>query len=199
LNSYPPIFAGLVEELSKLPGVGGRTAQRLAFHLLKGSTRNCELLAQNLLELHKKVRTCENCFNLTEQKLCSICSDQRRGLEQICVVEEPRDLEAIENLSQYKGRYHVLMGVLSPLEGTGPESLKIRELLERLKNNSVKEIILAMNPDVEGEATALYLARLLKPLNLKITRLALGLSMGQDLEYADQLTLGRALQNRKEL
>lgn len=199
MPSYPPAFLKVVEELSRLPGVGSKTAQRLAFFMLKSSPENARTLGQSLISLHEQVRTCRTCFNLSESEVCPICADSRRLASQICVVEEPKDLGAIERTGEFKGLYHVLLGCLSPLEGVGPDELKIRELLERLKAGEVEEVIVATNPDVEGEATALYLARLIKPLGVRMTRLALGLSMGSELEYADQVTVARALSGRREL
>jgi recombination protein RecR len=199
MPSYPPAFLRVIEELSRLPGVGSKTAQRLAFFMLKSSPENALSLSQSLAELHTQVRTCRLCFNLSDSELCPVCSDPKRALTPLCVVEEPMDLGAIERTGEFHGRYHVLLGSLSPLEGIGPDDLKIRELLERLRGDEVKEVIVATNPDVEGEATALYLARLIKPLGIKLTRLASGLPMGAELEYADQITIARALSNRREI
>jgi recombination protein RecR len=189
----------VIEELSRLPGVGGKTAQRLAFFMLKNSPDSARSLASALSALHEQVKTCSTCFNLSEHETCPICADSRRKAEVLCVVEEPKDLGAIERTGDFHGRYHVLLGSLSPLEGIGPDELKIGELLKRLQGGEVKEVIVATNPDVEGEATALYLAKLIKPLGIKLTRLASGLPMGAELEYADQITVSRALANRREL
>lgn len=199
MPSYPPAFLRVIEELSRLPGVGSKTAQRLAFFMLKNSPESAQALGSALADLHAQVKTCRACFNLSDSELCPICSDPKRDQGLICVVEEPKDLGSIERTGDYAGRYHVLLGSLSPLEGVGPDDLKIRELLERLKNGEVREVIAATNSDVEGEATALYLARLIKPLGIKLTRLASGLPMGAELEYADQITVARALQNRREI
>jgi recombination protein RecR len=199
MPSYPPAFLRVIEELSRLPGVGSKTAQRLAFYLLKNSPENARSLSTALSLLHDQVKTCRSCFNLSDSELCPICSDDKRSPSTICVVEEPKDLGAIERTGDFNGRYHVLLGSLSPLEGIGPDELKIVELIERLKDGSVTEVIVATNPDVEGEATSLYLARLIKPLGIKLTRLASGLPMGAELEYADQITVARALANRREL
>jgi recombination protein RecR len=199
MPSYPPAFLRVIEELSRLPGVGGKTAQRLAFFMLKNSPQNARSLGAALTELHSQVKTCKICFNLSEEELCGICRDSKRLSTQICVVEEPKDLGAIERTGEFAGRYHVLLGSLSPLEGIGPDELKIKELMERLRQGGVQEVIVATNVDVEGEATALYLARLVKPLGIKLTRLASGLPMGAELEYADQVTVSRALANRREL
>lgn len=199
MPSYPPAFLRVIEELSRLPGVGGKTAQRLAFFMLKNSPENARSLSQALALLHEQVKTCKACFNLSDLELCPVCSDPKRVQNQICVVEEPKDLGAIERSAEFAGRYHVLLGSLSPLEGIGPDDLKIKELIERLKGGEVTEVIVATNPDVEGEATALYLAKLIKPMGIKLTRLASGLPMGAELEYADQITVARALANRREL
>jgi recombination protein RecR len=199
MPSYPPAFLRVIEELSRLPGVGSKTAQRLAFFMLKNSPQNAKSLGTALALLHEQVKTCRNCFNLSDNELCPICSDGKRSPATLCVVEEPKDLGAIERTGDFAGRYHVLLGSLSPLEGIGPDELKIRELIERLKDGQVTEVIVATNPDVEGEATSLYLARLIKPLGIKLTRLASGLPMGAELEYADQITVARALANRREL
>jgi len=187
-----------IHELSKLPGVGRKSAQRHVFYLLKAPAEDVEALAQSILELKTKVRYCSICFNITEQDPCPICSDETRDKSTICVVEEPHDLVAFEKTGEYKGLYHCLGGVLSPLDGIGPDDLHIKELLARIDEN-VKEIIVATNPSTEGEATALYLTKLLKPLNLKITRIARGIPVGSDLEFADEITLTRALQGRIEL
>ncbi len=199
MPAYPPAFLRLVEDLARLPGIGGRTAQRLAFFLLRSDPSLAGELSTSLGALHAQVRTCQRCFNLAEETLCRICADTRRDLSTICVIEEPKDLDAIERTGEYHGSYHVLMGVLSPLEGIGPDTLKVKELLERVNAGGVKEVIVASNPDVEGEATALYLSRQLRPMGVKVTRLASGLPLGAELEYADQLTLARALSGRREV
>ena len=189
----------LVAELAKLPGIGEKTAQRLAFHLLRAPPEYARELAAAIQEVKQKVRLCTRCFSLTETELCHFCRDTRRDERVLCVVEGVADQLAVERTREFKGRYHVLHGVLSPLEGIGPDQLRIKELLERLNDGKVEEIIIATNPDVEGEATALYLTRLLKPMGLKVTRIAQGLPMGGDLEFADQATLARALSARREL
>ncbi|HLL54381.1 MAG TPA: recombination mediator RecR [Myxococcaceae bacterium] len=189
----------LVAELAKLPGIGEKTAQRLAFHLLRAPAEYARDLASAITEVKQKVRLCARCFSLTEGELCGFCRDTRRDERVLCVVEGVADQMAVERTREFKGRYHVLHGVLSPLEGVGPDQLRIKELLERLNDGKVEEIIVATNPDVEGEATALYLTRLLKPLGLKVSRIAQGLPMGGDLEFADQATLARALSGRREL
>jgi recombination protein RecR len=188
----------VVEEFSRLPGVGSKTAQRLAFFMLKSSPESASSLAKSLAQLHAQVKTCRDCFNLSESELCPICSDSRRQRKLLCVVEEPNDLGAIERTGEYKGLYHVLLGCLSPLEGVGPDELKIAELLKRVEAGGIEEVIVATNHSVEGEATALYVARQLKATGVKLTRLASGLPMGADLEYADQVTVVRALEGRSE-
>ncbi len=196
----------LIKEFSKLPGIGKKTAQRMAFYVLKSKKEVAEALAQALLEVKEKVHYCSVCFNITEEDPCSICKDQKRDRSVICVVEEANDVVALENTNQYKGLFHVLGGVLSPLDGIGPDDLKIKELLLRLKGSKdpasrekqVKEVILATNPNTEGEATAIYIARLIKPLGIKVTRIARGLPAGGDLEYADQVTLANAIEGRIE-
>jgi recombination protein RecR len=189
----------LVAQLSKLPGIGEKTAQRLAFHILRAPPEYATDLVAALQEVKTKVRLCDRCFSLTEAQLCGFCTDPRRDERQLCVVEGIADLMALEKTREYKGRYHVLHGVLSPLDGVGPEQLRIQELLVRLEDGKVEEVIVATNPDVEGEATALYLMKLLKPMGIRVTRLAQGLPMGGDLEFADQATLARALSGRREL
>ena len=192
-------IARLVKELARLPGIGEKTAQRLAFHILKVGAGYAGDLAAAITGVVRDVRLCSSCQTLTDKDPCSICADPRRDARLICVVEGVPDLVAVERTREYKGRYHVLHGALSPLDGVGPSDLKIRELLLRLEQAPVDEIVVATNPDVEGEATALYLAKLLKPLGVKVTRIAQGVPMGGDLEYADQVTLARALSGRREL
>ncbi len=189
----------LVAQLAKLPGIGEKTAQRLAFHILRAPGEYASELSQAIREVKEKVHLCARCFSLTDSETCGLCRDSRRDERVLCVVETYADLMALERTREFKGRYHVLHGVLSPLEGVGPEQLRIKELLERLNDSRVEEIILATNPDVEGEATALYLTRLLKPMGLRITRIAQGLPMGGDLEFADQATLAKALSARCDL
>ena len=197
------VYAGpvqdLIDELGRLPGVGPKSAQRIAFYLLKVSKDDALRLARASAEVKDKVRFCATCFNVSEGEQCGICADPRRESTVVCVVEEPRDLVAVEKTGEFKGRYHVLQGAISPIEGIGPEQLRIRELLDRIGAEGVEEVILCTNPNLEGEATALYLGRLLKPLGLKVTRIASGLPVGGDLEYADELTLGRALEGRREV
>ena len=189
----------LVAQLAKLPGIGEKTAQRLAFHILRASDEYAQDLATAIQEVKQKVHLCARCFNLTDEELCGLCKDSRRDERVLCVVEGVADLMAIERTREFKGRYHVLHGVLSPLEGVGPDQLRIKELLTRLEETQIEELIVATNPDVEGEATALYLMRLLKPMGIKVSRIAQGLPMGGDLEYADQATVARALASRREL
>ncbi len=192
-------IARLVRELAKLPGIGEKTAQRLAFHILEAGSDYASALASAVIGVVRDVRCCSVCQTLTDQDPCAICSDGRRDAKLICVVEGVPDLLAIERTREFRGRYHVLHGALSPLDGVGPSDLKIRELLVRLEREPAGEVVVATNPDVEGEATALYLSKLLKPLGVKVTRIAQGVPMGGDLEYADQVTLARALAGRREL
>lgn len=195
----PDALNKLVAQLAKLPGIGEKTAQRLAFHLLRGPKTDALLLAEALTELKDKVTLCSRCFALAEGSLCPLCQDVRRDARVLCVVEGIADLLAVEKTREFKGRYHVLQGVLSPLDGIGPEQLRMKELISRLQDEPVEEIIVATNPDIEGEATALYLTRLLKPLGVRVSRIAQGVPMGGDLEFADQATLARALATRREL
>ncbi|GIK60549.1 MAG: recombination protein RecR [Ignavibacteriota bacterium] len=188
-----------IEELSKLPGIGKKTAQRLAIHLLKCEDQQVERLITAIQNLKLKLRFCSRCFNLSEEELCSICTSEKRDKSVICVVEEASDVMAVEKTHEYKGLYHVLGGVLSPLSGITPESLHIKELLKRFEEEEIKEVILALNPDTEGETTSLYLAKILKPIGIKVTRIARGLPIGGDLEFADDATIGRAILNRSSL
>ena len=196
---YPEPVARLVEALQKLPGIGPKTAQRLAFFLLKRSAGEVAELAESLTQLKSRIAHCSICYNVTEEDPCRICREPGRATRALCVVEEPNDLLAVERTGEFRGRYHVLLGALSPLDGIGPEDLKVRELLARLETEPVEEIILATNPSVEGEATAIYLAKLLRPLGVRITRIARGLPVGGDLEYADEVTLSKALEGRREM
>jgi recombination protein RecR len=189
----------LVAQLAKLPGIGEKTAQRLAFHILRAPGEYAVDLSQAIREVKEKVHLCTRCFALTDTELCNFCRDTRRDERLLCVVESFADLMALERTREFKGRYHVLHGVLSPLEGIGPDQLRIKELLERLGDGKAEEIILATNPDVEGEATALYLTRLLKPMGLRLSRIAQGLPMGGDMEFADQATLAKALSARRDV
>ncbi|MDN5346552.1 MAG: recombination protein RecR [Clostridia bacterium] len=199
MQYYAQPVARLIEELHKLPGVGPKTAQRLAFHILHRPEEEVRALAEAILEARAKVHYCSVCANLTDVDPCRFCSDPERDQTVVCVVEEARDVVALEKTRQFRGLYHVLHGAISPLEGIGPEKLKIKELLARLRSGRIQEVILATNADAEGEATALYLAKILKPLGLKVTRLAYGLPVGGDLEYADEVTLARSLAGRQEI
>jgi recombination protein RecR len=196
---YPPALGRLIEALQRLPGIGPKTAQRLAFHLLKQPAEAVQALADALRELKARVTHCSVCFNITDEDPCRVCADPTRDAGLLCVVEEPNDLLAMERTGEYRGRYHVLLGALSPLDGIGPDELKVRELLQRIESAPVQEVILATNPNVEGDATAIYLAKLVRPLGIRVTRIARGLPVGGDLEYADEVTLARALEGRREL
>ena len=196
---YPEPVARLIDGFQRLPGIGPKTAQRLTFFLLKRPADEVRELAESLVGLKERIVSCGTCFNVTEEDPCRICTDPARDSQLLCVVEEPNDLLAMERTGDFRGRYHVLQGALSPLDGVGPDDLKVRELLARLDVGGVIEVILATNPNVEGEATALYLARLLRPLGVRLTRIARGLPVGGDLEYADQVTLSKALEGRREI
>tara|TARA_Y100000996_G_scaffold312438_1_gene248708 strand:- start:36 stop:647 length:612 start_codon:yes stop_codon:yes gene_type:complete len=199
MSIYTPALQKLIDELGKLPGVGPKSAQRIAFHLIKLPEQDALSLANAIQEAKQKVRFCERCFNMSDDAICEICSDTQRDSSLVCVVEEPRDIVALERTREYKGLYHVLQGAINPIDGVGPEQLKIRELLERLKENTLQEVILCTNPNIEGEATAMYLAKLIEPLGIQVSRIASGLPVGGDLEYADELTLGRALEGRRKI
>ena len=199
VSQYTESIDRLIDELTKLPGIGEKTAQRLMFFLLKTSEDNVKQLAQALLDVKSRVQYCSICGNITEHDPCSICRSGKRNRHVICVVEEPNDLLAIERTREFNGLYHVLMGTLSPLDGIGPEDIRIKELIRRLQEEVCDEVIIATNPNVEGEATAMYLAKLLKPSGIKITRIAHGIPVGGDLEYADEITMTRALEGRREL
>ena len=194
---YEGVVQDLIDELGRLPGVGPKSAQRIAFHLLQAEEPDVRRLAEVLIEVKARVRFCSICFNVSEDELCRICSDPRRDPTVLCVVEEYKDVVAIERTREFKGRYHVLGGAISPIDGIGPEQLRVRELMMRLSDGTVTELILATDPNLEGEATATYLTRMLKDLDLTVTRLASGLPVGGDLEYADEVTLGRALAGRR--
>jgi len=196
---YEGAVQDLIDELGRLPGVGPKSAQRIAFHLLAADQADVTRLAETLQRVKERVRFCQVCGNVAEAQECRICRDPRRSLEVICVVEEPKDVVAIERTREFHGRYHVLGGAISPIEGIGPDDLRIRELMVRLRDAAVTELILATDPNLEGEATATYLARLIKPMGLRVTRLASGLPVGGDLEYADEVTLGRAFEGRRLL
>jgi len=196
---YAGLVQDLIDELGRLPGIGPKSAQRIAFHLLKLPKEDAVRLAQVIIEVKDKVSFCTRCFNVSEGEECAICGDPRRDGTVLCVVEEPRDIVAIEKTQDFRGRYHVLQGAINPIEGVGPDQLRIRELLRRLGDEDIAEVILCTNPNLEGDATAMYLSRQLRPLGVKVTRLASGLPVGGDLEYADELTLGRALEGRREV
>jgi len=196
---YADAVQAVIDELGRLPGIGPKSAQRLAFHLMKLPAEDVSRLTVAIDEMKSRVRFCERCFNVAEAELCPVCVDDRRDTSTLCVVEEPRDVVAVERTGGFAGRYHVLGGAISPIEGIGPDQLRVRELLSRLKEEGVSEVILATNPNIEGEATAMYLARLLEPLGVEVTKIASGLPVGGDLEYADELTLGRALEGRRKL
>ncbi|MGH9095289.1 MAG: recombination mediator RecR [Acidimicrobiales bacterium] len=201
---YANAVQELIDELGRLPGVGPKSAQRIAFHLLKLSSDDALRLARAISVVKERISWCHICFNVAEsdrgtQAECDICADSRRDVTVLCVVEEPRDIVAVEKTREYRGRYHVLQGAISPIDGIGPEHLRVRELLARIDGEGVTEVILCTNPNIEGDATALYLASLLKPLPVRVTRIASGLPVGGDLEYADELTLGRALEGRREV
>jgi recombination protein RecR len=195
---YPAPVARLIDELRKLPGIGPKSAQRIAFHLVRGSREDANRLSQAIGTLLDGIRTCTVCHAITDQEVCANCSDPHRSDKTICVVEEPHDVVAIEKTREFRGRYHVLHGALSPLAGVGPDELRIQGLLERVRPGGVEEVILATSPTVEGEATAVYLARLLKPLGVRVTRIAMGVPVGSDLEWADEVTLSKALEGRRE-
>jgi recombination protein RecR len=197
------LYAGpvqaLIDELGRMPGVGPKSAQRIAFHLLKLPKEDAQRLAHAITEVKDRISFCTRCFNVAEGELCALCLDDQRDPTVVCVVEEPRDIVAVEKTQEFRGRYHVLLGAINPIEGIGPEQLRVKELLQRLDAEGIAEVILCTNPNIEGEATAMYLARLLKPLGVRVTRIASGLPVGGDLEYADELTLGRALEGRREV
>jgi recombination protein RecR len=206
LTAYPAPLARLIQELSKLPGIGEKTAGRLAFHMLKGKKEDVVSLAESIDRLRQEIGLCRNCFGFSEVNphngeaaLCAICSNLEREQDKICVVEDPADLIAVEKSGEFRGQYHVLHGTISPLDGIGPDALRIKELLERLRTGVVREVIVATNPTVDGEATALYLSKVIKPLGIAVTRIARGLPMGGDLEYTDVVTLGKALEGRREI
>lgn len=206
MTAYPPPLARLIQELSKLPGVGEKTAARLAFHMLKTKKEDVLALADSVGKLRQEMGLCRACFGLSEVDqqsdeggFCAVCRDARRERDKICVIEDPADLIAVEKSQEFKGLYHVLHGTISPLDGVGPDALRIKELLDRVRNGSVREVIVATNPTMEGEATALYLSKVIRPLGVAVTRIARGLPMGGDLEYTDAVTLGKAIEGRREI
>ena len=194
-----PPLTKLVEQFERLPGIGHKSAQRLAFHVLGLSKEQAQQFAQAIVDAHEKIKRCKICQNLTDQEICSICGDAKRDRSVICVVEDPRDVAAFERTREYQGLYHVLHGLISPMNGVGPDQLHVKELLNRLSQGEVKEVIMATNPTVEGEATSMYISRLIKPMGIKVTRLAYGIPVGGNLEYADEVTLFRSLQGRNEI
>ncbi|MBR5740958.1 MAG: recombination protein RecR [Firmicutes bacterium] len=199
MAQYAKPLANLIAQLSHLPGIGGKTAQRLAFHILAMDDESAEKLASAITDAKKTMKYCSVCGNLTDVDPCPLCRDASRDDSVICVVETPRDVAAMERIREFKGRYHVLHGVISPMDGIGPEDINLKSLIVRLQQNDVKEVILATNPNIEGEATAMYIARLLKPAGIKVTRIAHGIPVGGDLEYADEVTLSKAMEGRREL
>ncbi len=196
---YEGVLADLIDELGQLPGIGPKSAQRIAFYLLQAEEEDVKRLANTLLEVQERVKFCEQCGNVSEEDICRICRDPRRDPSMLCVVEESRDVIAIERTGEYRGRYHVLGGAISPIDGIGPEQLRVRELMQRLSDGAIEEVIIATDPNLEGEATATYLVRALNPLGLTVSRLASGLPVGGDLEYADEVTLGRAFAGRRRV
>ena len=196
---YEGPIQDLIEELGRLPGIGPKSAQRLAFHLLTIEPADAERLARTIIAVKEKVRFCTRCFNVSEQEECRICRDARRDATVVCVVEEPRDVMAMERTGEFRGRYHVLGGAISPIDGVGPDDLRIKELMTRLGEEEIAEVVIATNPNIEGEATASYVARMLKALGVRVSRIASGLPVGGDLEYADEVTLGRAFSGRREI
>ena len=199
MQFFPAALQNLADQFARLPGIGGKTAQRLAFHVLSLPLEDAEEFADAILEAKKQVHTCPNCQNLTDRELCPICDDDMRDESIICVVAEPKDVIAMERSREFRGTYHVLHGVISPLNHVTQEDIKIKELLHRVGSGNVREVIMATNPDTEGEATAMYISRLLRPMEVKVTRLACGVSVGSQLEYADEVTLSRALEGRQEM
>lgn len=197
MQTYSGPISTLIEEFSKLPGVGRKTAQRLAFHVINMNMNDVEALSKAIVEAKKEIKYCSICYNITDKDPCSMCSNKNRDSSVICVVEDPRDVAAMERTKEFNGQYHVLNGVISPMDGIGPDMIRIKELIQRLGNQDVREIIMATNPTIEGEATAMYIARLLKPMGIKVTRIAHGLPVGGDLEYADEVTISKALEGRR--
>lgn len=199
MQVYTGPITRLIEEFSKLPGVGRKTAQRLAFHVINMNTNDVEALSKAIIEAKREIKYCSVCCNISDSDVCSMCSNKNRDASVICVVEDPRDVAAMERTRDYKGQYHVLHGVISPMDGIGPDMIKVKELIQRVGTQDVTEIIMATNPTIEGEATAMYIARLLKPMGIKVTRIAHGLPVGGDLEYADEVTISKALEGRREI
>lgn len=199
MQTYSGPISRLIEEFSKLPGVGRKTAQRLAFHVINMNMNDVEALSKAIVDAKKEIKYCSICYNITDKDPCSMCSNKNRDSGIICVVEDPRDVAAMEKTKEFHGQYHVLNGVISPMDGIGPDMIRVKELIQRLGNQEVREVIMATNPTIEGEATAMYIARLLKPMGIKVTRIAHGLPVGGDLEYADEVTITKALEGRREI
>jgi len=199
MSYYIEPIARLINDLSRLPGVGSKTAQRLAYHIINMPQEQVKSLARSIYEIKAKIKYCSVCGDFTDQEPCAICSNKQRNQSMICVVKDPRDVVALERTRDFMGLYHVLHGTISPMEGIGPDDIRIKELLFRIKEGQVKEVIMATNPDIEGEATAMYISRLLKPFEIRVTRIAHGIPVGGDLEYADEVTLSKALEGRREL
>lgn len=199
MAQYAKPLANLIRELSKLPGIGGKSAQRLAFHILSMDDREAEILANSITRAKSSMKYCSVCGNLTDKDPCEICTDENRDRSVICVVEQARDVAAMERMKEYNGLYHVLNGAISPMDGIGPEDINLKQLIIRLQQNDIREVILATNPTIEGEATAMYAARLIKPSGIKVTRIAHGIPVGGDLEYTDEITLSKAMEGRREL
>lgn len=203
MNGFSPTVEALIDQFSKLPGIGRKTAQRLAFHVIAMDNKSVNDLTRAIINMKKNIKYCQNCTNITDKNICDICANESRDHSTICVLEDPRDVVAMERTKEFRGVYHVLHGTISPLDGIGPEEVKIKELIDRLSSDDkefeVKEIIIATNPSVEGEATAIYISKLIKPLGIKVTRIAYGIPVGGDLEYTDEVTLLRALEGRREI
>ena len=199
MNQYAKPLNKLISELSKLPGIGGKTAQRLAFHILSMDKKNADALAEAITAAKREMKYCSVCGNLTDTDPCLMCQDTRRRDDVICVVESPRDVAAMERIKEYRGRYHVLHGAISPMEGIGPDDINLKSLIIRLQNEDIKEVIIATNPTIEGEATAMYIAKLIKPSGIKVSRIAHGVPVGGDLDFADEITLLKAVEGRREL
>lgn len=199
MDYYSDSLSKLINELARLPGIGNKTAQRLAMHLLKVPKQESEALAKAIIDAKNKIKYCSKCFNITDEDPCRICNDSKRDSKTICVVQEPKDIIAIEKTRDYRGKYHVLQGAISPMDGIGPNDIRIKELIQRLQNEDVEEVIVATNPTIEGEATAMYLSKLIKPSGIKVTRIAHGIPVGGDLEYADEVTLAKSLEGRHEI
>ncbi len=199
MKNYAKPLAKLIAELNKLPGIGGKSAQRLAFHLLAMEEGEAEAIAAAIVEARRSMKYCSVCGNLTDVDPCAICSDMSRDRSTVCVVESPRDVTAMEKIREYRGLYHVLNGAISPMDGIGPEDINLKSLLQRLQENDIREVILATNPNIEGEATAMYIARLIKPAGIRVSRIAHGIPVGGDLEYTDEVTLSKAMEGRREL